>query len=96
MPCSPDRFKEYTVEVPETGELKFFDEWVGARRWIIENVWAHFHPFIISCVQYEANGDINTLWEVEWTAPDLKATREDMRYLRMVGAQCVRSVLKWA
>ena len=95
-PRTPPAFTEYIVFLDDTGEMKGFDEWPDARRYIRENCWDRFHPFRVECVKYFKNGNVRTLWDVEWTDPAMAATREDRKFFRRIGAGCLLQVFKWA
>lgn len=89
-------FYEYLVEIEDSGELKGFDEWVDARRFVLKKVWHAFHPFAVSFIRYSPDGSVETIWELEWTEPSMKVRSEDLQYFKQINAMCLRSLFKWA
>lgn len=91
-----DVFYEYQVELEDTGEIEYFDTWEECREWVVANLYRRFHPFCIRCEKYLANGGVKTVWEVEWTEPKMKATKEDQQMFREIGASCLKGIFRMA
>ena len=82
-------FYEYQVELELSGELRGFDTWEEAKAYVLDRVYGNFQPFAITYIKYLNNGNAKTLWEIEWTDPSMRCTREDKRYFREINATCL-------
>ena len=89
-------FTEYYLEYEDNEEGHGFEKWEECREYVIENLYKDFRPFSISCIHYRADGRVREKWCIEWNDPSLKATTEDKKYFREVGAYLCLSLFRWA